>query len=138
MNNALVGSGAGGAMLAGLGLLIRNKRHHWFKIRSVLFLLAGLGLIVPIGVVMNFVIGLVQKGLRALGTAFSGVPVIAEILGVIATGIPWIIGGVLTLWWVLDMWPKHGDPDDKTGFVGLFVPAAWALLPPLAAMLQVG
>lgn len=139
MSNALLGTTGGGAVFAALALLIRSKRHHWYKIRSILLFLAGLGLIVPIGLGMQWVIARIQSGGRYLSGLLAGnVDWLAGFINIMATGLPWVIGAVLTAWWVLDMWPKHGDPDDKTGFVGLLVPAAWMMLPPLTAMLQVG
>lgn len=135
--NVLVGSTAGGVALAGLGLLIRNKRHHWYKFRGLIFLFAGLGLLPITWEWVQAGMALINKWGAALSQATEGVRWLNIAINAFVGGLPWLLGLVLTAWWLLDMWPKQGDPNDKTGFVGLFVPAAWSLLPPLAALIAV-
>lgn len=133
--NALIGSMGGGIAILVVALLLRKKRPHWHRIIAVTKLAAGVSLIPAIAAVLGKFIELSQNAVRWLAEQTSNVAALPMILRGVANGLPWVIGLVITVWFMLDMWPRHGRADQKTAWIALLVPAAWMLLPPIASNL---
>ena len=124
---------AGGLTIFAVNLLLIKKRSHWDKTHTILNLIAGMGLVVITYAILHFGIFLITKVVVAVSKPLGGVPILPTVLSAIPTALPWITGAILLVWLVVDMWPKKGRTDRPTAWVALFVPAGFALLPPLAA-----
>ena len=123
-----------GLSIFAVNLLLIKKKSHWDKTHTVLNLCAGVGLTVITSAILQAAIAAISWLMtQLLKTGVNSVPVLPTVLRAIPAALPWMIGAVLLIWLIIDMWPKKGNPDRPTAWVALFVPAGVALLPPLAS-----
>jgi len=128
--------------LFNLWLMKFEKSHHMHRTHTVLHFLAGVGLAVATGSLLSLFVDLLRKLFNFLAGLiptyiWSFIPTLIRVLPEV---IPWTLGLIILIWFILDVRPKKygGGMNKKTPWVAVLVGGAVGLLPPLASVIGIG